>query len=182
MREGKNLDALKSFQKSTKDDPEFALAFSKMADTYARLGYDIEAEHAASKAVELSQNLPTAEKYVITANHFRIAKDYPKAIEAYQNLAKVSPDNPDIQFTLGSIYESSGDFTKAREFYQKLLAANPKDITTLLAIGRVEIYSANSQAALDPLNRALSLAIQVGNQEQKATILHVLGAAYSDSK
>ena len=180
LREGKNLEALKYFQKSTKEDAQFALAFSKMADAYARLGYDIEAEHAASKAVELSENLPAAEKYLIAANHFRIAKNYPKAIEAYENLAKVSPDNPDIQFALGSIYESSGDFTKAREFYQKLLKANPKDITTLLAIGRVEIYSSNSQAALDPLNRALSVAIQVGNQEQKATILHVLGAAYSE--
>ena len=151
LREGKNLDALKYFQKSTKDDGEFALAFSKMADAYARLGYDIEAEHAASKAVELSESLPTAEKYLIDANHFRIAKNYPKAIEAYENLAKVSPDNPDIQFALGSIYESSGDFDKAREFYHKLLAANPKDTTTLLAIGRVEIYSGNSQASLDPI-------------------------------
>jgi len=180
LREGKNLDALKYFQKSTKDDTQFALAFSKMADAYARLGYDIEAEHAASKAVELSENLPAAEKYLIAANHFRIAKDYPKAIEAYGNLAKVSPDNPDIQSALGSIYESSGDFDKAREFYKKLLKANPKDITTLLAIGRVEIYSGNSQASLDTLNRALSMATVVGNQEQKAMILHVLGAAYSE--
>jgi len=179
LREGKNLDALKYFQKSTKEDAQFALAFSKMADAYARLGYDIEAEHAASKAVDLSENLPAAEKYLISANHFRIAKDYPKAIAAYENLARVSPDNPDVQFALGSIYESSGDFDKAREFYRKLLKANPKDITTLLAIGRVEIYSGNSQASLDPLNRALSLAISVGNQEQKAMILHVLGYAYS---
>jgi serine/threonine protein kinase/tetratricopeptide (TPR) repeat protein len=179
LREGKNLDALKYFQNSTKDDAEFALAFSKMADAYSRLGYDIEAEHSASKAVELSENLPTAEKYLIAANHFRIAKDYPKAIEVYQNLAKVSPDNPDIEAALGFIYENSGDFVKAREFYQKLLAANPKDITTLLAIGRVEILSGNPQASLDPLNRALSLAIQVDNQEQKGTILHALGIAYS---
>ncbi|HVS88765.1 MAG TPA: tetratricopeptide repeat protein [Candidatus Acidoferrum sp.] len=178
LREGKNLDALKYFQNSTKDDAEFALAFSKMADAYSRLGYDTEAEQSASKAVELSENLPTAEKYLIAANHFRIAKDYPKAIEAYQNLAKVSPDNSDIESALGAIYENSGDFAKAREFYQKLLAANPKDIVTLLAIGRVEIQSGNPQASLDPLNRALSLAIQVDNQEQKGTILHVLGAAY----
>jgi eukaryotic-like serine/threonine-protein kinase len=179
LREGKNLDALKYFQKSTKEDAQFALAFSKMADAYARLGYDIEAEHAASKAVDLSESLPAAEKYLIAANHFRIAKDYPKAIEAYENLAKVSPDNPDIQFALGNIYESSSDFDKAREFYRKLLKANPKDITTLLAIGRVEIQSGNSQASLDPLNRALSLATLVGNQDQKGMILHVLGAAYS---
>ena len=179
LREGKSSEALKSFQASTKDDPTFAFAFSKMADTYSRLGYDNEAEESARKAVELSENLPAAGKYLIAADHFRIAKDYPKAIEAYQNLAKVSPDNSDVQSALGGIYEDSGDFAKAREFYQKILAANPKDLSTLLAMGRVEIFRGNPQASLDPLNRGLSLAVQVDNQEQKGTILHVLGAAYS---
>jgi len=179
LREGKGLEALKAFQASTKDDPAFAFAFSKMADSYSRLGYDNEAEESARKAVELSANLPAAAKYLIAAEHFRIAKDYPKAIEAYQNLAKVSPDNPDVQSALGGIYENSGDFAKARDFYQKILAANPKDLTTLLAMGRVELMSGNPKASLDPLNRGLSLAIQVDNQEQKGTILHVLGAAYS---
>ena len=180
MRDGKNAGALKLFQTATKDDPEFALAFSKMAEAYSRLGYDNEAEDAARLAVDKSQNLPETEKYLIAANHFRIAKDYPKAVEAYQNLAKVSPDNPDLESALGSIYESSGDFGKAREFDQKVLASNPKDIATLLAMGRVEILSGNPQASIEPLNHAYSLAVAVDNQEQKGTILHVLGAAYSN--
>ncbi|MFI5057954.1 MAG: tetratricopeptide repeat protein [Candidatus Acidiferrales bacterium] len=178
LRDGKNLEAVKLFQATIKDDPQFALAYSHLAEADSALGYDTDAEQLARKAVELSENLPPAEKYLIAANHFRIAKDYPKAIEAYQNLAKISPDNSDIESALGSIYENSGDFVKAREFYQKLLTANPKDSSTLLAIGRVEILSGNPQSSLDPLNRALSLAIQVDNQEQKGTILHVLGAAY----
>jgi serine/threonine protein kinase/tetratricopeptide (TPR) repeat protein len=179
LRDGKNLEAVKALQAAIHEDPEFALAYSRLAETDSVLGYDNEAEQLARKAVELSEKLPPAEKYLIAANHFRIAKDYPKAAEAYQNLAKVSPDNSDIESALGSVYENSGDFAKAREFYQKVLAANPKDITTLLAIGRVEILSGNPQASLDPLNRALSLAIQVDNQEQKGTILHALGIAYS---
>ncbi|MGA7908173.1 MAG: protein kinase, partial [Candidatus Sulfotelmatobacter sp.] len=145
-REGKNSEALKLFQAATAEDPDFALAFSKLGETYSRLGYDNEAEDAARRAVEKSENLPEAEKFLIAANHFRIAKDYPKAIEAYQNLARVSPDNPDIESALGSIYENAGDFAKAREFYGKVLASNPKDIPTLLAMGRVEILSGNPQA------------------------------------
>ena len=179
LREGKNLEAATSLQAAVKKDPQFALAYSRLAEADSALGYDSEAENSARKAVELSQNLPSAEKYLIEANHFRISKDYAKAAEKYQNLAKVSPDNSDIQSALGSIYESAGDFSKAREFYQKLLAANPRDTVALLAVGRVEIESGNPQASLDPLNRALSLAIQVDNQEQKGTILQALGIAYS---
>jgi tetratricopeptide (TPR) repeat protein/predicted Ser/Thr protein kinase len=179
LREGKNLEAATSLRAAVKKDPQFALAYSRLAEADSALGYDSEAENSARKAVDLGQNLPRDEKYLIEANHFRISKDYAKAAEAFQNLAKVLPDNSDIQSALGSIYENSGDFAKAREFYQKLLAANPKDTVTLLAVGRVEIESGHPQDSLDPLNRALSLAIQVDNQEQKGTILHAMGIAYS---
>jgi eukaryotic-like serine/threonine-protein kinase len=179
LREGKNLEAATSLQAAVKEDPQFALAYSRLAEADSALGYDSEAENSARRAVDLGQNLPPAEKYLIEASHFRISKDYAKATQAFQNLAKISPDNSDIQSALGGIYESSGDFAKAREFYQKLLAVNPKDTVTLLAVGRVEIESGNPQASLDPLNHALSLAIQVDNQEQKGTILHALGIAYS---
>ena len=179
LRDGMKLEAVKMFQAATKEDPQFALAYSRLAETDSELGYDSEAEQTSRKALDLSQQLPLTEKYLIEANHARITKDNKKAIEAYQNLAKISPDNSDIESALGNIYENSGDFAKARGFYQKLLTANPKDISTLLAIGRVEILSGNPQASLDPLNRALSLAIQVENQEQKGSILHALGAAYA---
>ena len=180
LREGKNLEAVKSFKAATAGDPQFALAFSKLAETYANLGYDSEAEQSARRAVELSESLTPAEKYAISASQARISKNYPKAIEAYENLAKISPDNSNVRSALGALYENTGDFSKAREQYQKVLAANPKDITSLLATGRVDIKSGDSQASLDPLNRALSLAVQVDNQEQKALILQALGIAYSD--
>src|ERR1700682_3594683 len=180
LREGKNLEAVKNFKAATKADPQFALAFSKLAETYANLGYDSEAEQSARRAVELSESLTPAEKYAISASQARISKNYPKAIEAYENLAKISPDNTNVRSALGALYEDTGDFSKASEHYQKVLAANPKDITSLLATGRVDIKSGDSRASLDPLNRALSLAVQVDNQEQKALILQALGIAYSD--
>jgi len=180
LRDGKNLEAVKMFQAAIKEDPQFALAFSKLSETYANLGYDSEAEQSARRAVELSESLTPAEKYAISASQARISKNYPKAIEAYENLAKISPDDTNVCSALGALYEDTGDFSKASEHYQKVLAANPKDIASLLATGRVDIKSGDSRASLDPLNRALSLAIQVDNQEQKALILQALGIAYSD--
>ena len=38
QRDGKNLDAQKQFDAATKEDPNFALAFSRLAQTYANLG------------------------------------------------------------------------------------------------------------------------------------------------
>ena len=178
LRQGNSLEAQKLLDAATKADPKFALAYSKLGEAYSALGYENEAEQASRHAVEYSQDLPLAERYLIEANHARIIKDNAKAIVAYQNLEKSFPDNMDVQFALGSLYEDAADLPNARTHYEKVLQADPKNLDVLLAMGRVEIKSGNSQAALEPLNRALNLSIQVDNQEQKALILQATGIAY----
>jgi eukaryotic-like serine/threonine-protein kinase len=178
QRNGKNLEAQKQFEAATKEDPAFALAFSRLAQSYSSLGYDSDAEQSAKKAVQLSQDLPAAEKYLISAIELQVVKNYPDAIKAYQNLAKVSPDNSDVQSALASLYQDSGDLVKAREYYQKLVSSNPKNVAATIDLGRIELKSGNPQGSFDPLNRAYSLAVQMDNQEQKATSLHLMAVAY----
>ncbi|MFZ0738852.1 MAG: tetratricopeptide repeat protein [Candidatus Acidiferrales bacterium] len=178
-RQGKNLDAVKQFQASTTEDPQFALAYSQLAQTYANLGQDNEAEEDSRKAVELSDKLPDQEKYLILARHDEILKNYPKAIESYTNLAKVSPDNPDVLFELGRLQESAGAFDKARDNFSKVLKLDPKRVDGLLAMGRVDIEIGDAQNGLEFLNQAQSMAIELGNDEEKAQILQAIGVAYS---
>ncbi len=177
-RQGNNLEALKNLQAATKEDPEFALAFSKLGETYAALGYDSDAEQASRRAVDLSQDLPLAAKYLIEASRARVVKDNAKATAAYENLAKSFPNDMDVQFALGSLYEDAGDFDKARDYYTKVLNADGKNADALLAMGRVEIKSGNPQASLDPLAKAKNRAIDVNNEEQEALILQATGIAY----
>jgi len=178
QRDGKNLEAKKQFESATKTDGNFALAFARLAQTYSTLGYDSEAEQSAQKAVMLSQNLPEAEKYQITAIELQVNKHFPEAIKAYENLARVLPDNSDVRATLARLYEDSGDLAKARDYYQKILTANPKDIGATIDMGRVQLKSGDPQGALEPLNHAYSLAVQVDNQEQRATSLHLTAVSY----
>jgi serine/threonine protein kinase/tetratricopeptide (TPR) repeat protein len=178
LRQGKNLEAQKQFVAATKEDPEFALAYAGLGQAYANLGYDDQAEQASRKAVDLSENLPAQERYRIEASHAQVTKDYAKAIESYENLAKVSPDDSQVQFILAGLYEATGAFDKAREHYTQVLKADPNDVAALLAAGRVENKSGNPQGGLEYLNHALTLAIQLDNLEEKATILQAIGAAY----
>jgi eukaryotic-like serine/threonine-protein kinase len=175
---GNNLEALKRFQASTQADPEFALAYARLGQTYANLGHDNEAEQASRKAVDLSEKLPTREKYLIAANDARIERDYPKAIESYENLASASPDDPEVQFALARLYEDTGAFDKARDHYSKVLSIDPKYLNVLIAMGRTEAKSDNPQSALDYFNRALTLAIQLENDEARATVLQGIGFCY----
>jgi eukaryotic-like serine/threonine-protein kinase len=178
LRDGKNLDAAKSLEAAIKEDPQFALAYSRLAATQSELGYDVDAERNSRKAVQLSQQLPLAEKYLIEANHARLMKDNKKAIEAYENLAKTFPNNADVEFELGSLYSDKGDYDKARAQFSAILKNDPKNSKALWKLGVVEINRDNPQGALQPLNQGLSLAVQVDNQEQKSLILLAMGISY----
>ena len=177
-REGKQQAALKSFEAATNADGNFALAFSGLAQAYATLGYDAEAGQFSRRAMSLAEALPPQEKYLISANHYRIVNDTPKAIEAYENLAKASPNNATVQFDLGTLYEKSGAFDQARERFAKVVALDPKFVDGLRALGRVEIRRGNPQGSLDHLNTALTLAIQLENEEARADVLQAIGVAY----
>ena len=178
LRQGNNLEAQKQLEAATKEDPQFAVAYSRLGEAYSALGHDAEAEQSSRRAVDLSQNLPLAQRYFIEASLARVSKDNPKAIAAYENLAKSFPDNLDVQFALGSLYEDAGNLDKARSYYANVLKADSKNLDALLSMGRVEIKAGNPEKGLDPLDQARHLAIDLDNQEQQALILQATGIAY----
>ena len=178
MRQGKNLESSKVLQEAVTQDPQFALAYSKLSETQAALGYDSEAEQSSRKASDYSADLPVRERYLILANRARVTHDNAKAAEYYENLAKGAPEDLDVQLALGSVYETTNQLDKARDHYAFVLQRDPQSTDALLAMGRVEIMGGNAQKALEYFERARGVAIQTDNQEQKAASLHALGVAY----
>jgi eukaryotic-like serine/threonine-protein kinase len=179
-RAGKYLDALKHLQAATNQDPQFALAFSKLADAQSQLGFQSDAEQSSIRATDLAnnQNLPLPEKYLISAGNARIMKDNKKALEAYENLSKSSPGDVDVQYELGNLYLQNGQYDKARAEFAGILKTDPKNIKALWSLGVVDNLTGNPQAALDSLTRGSSLAIQVDNEEQHALMLLSIGISY----
>ena len=178
FRDGKNLEAVKMFQAATQEDPQFALAYSRLGEVNTKLGYDTEAGQASRRAVGLSDKLPPQERYLVLAINSQITKDYRKAIEAYENLTKVAPGDFDAQFTLGGLYEDIGAFDKARQLYSAVVKAEAKNAVALLALGRVSGKSGDFQGGLDYLNQALTLTVTLDNDEERAMVLHALGVSY----
>ena len=177
-RQGKNLDAVKQFEAATNEDPNFALAYSKLATTYAALGYSDKAQQFSQKAIDLSDQVSPQEKALIQAENARVSVDYGKAVQQYEKLAQILPNDPDMQYSLARLYEDSGAFEKARSSYDKILARDPKNVDALLHSGWVEIRRDNAQGSLDYLNRAMTLAVQLKNDDEKAAILDAMGNAY----
>ncbi len=177
-RSGKDQDASKKFEEAVGEDPNFAMAYSRLAQSYHSLGFDDKAEQASRRAVTLSDNLPAQQKYLVEAHHAVIMSDTTKAIAAYQNLTKINPDDSDAQLALANLFEQTGNYDDARKALARVRAADSKNVDALLASGRVEINAGNPQAGLEFLNSAYSLATQFGNEEAKASVEQQMGAAY----
>ena len=177
-QQGSYQEAQKRFEGATKQDQNFALAFSGMAQAYSALGYDDDAQRASRQAMTLAERLPAQEKHRIAANHYGILNDTDKAIEAYENLVKASPGDTLARYDLGVLYEQNGALDQAREHLAKVVELDPKFVAGLLALGRVEIKRGNPQPSLAPLTDALSLAEQLQNDEARANIQQAIGIAY----
>lgn len=177
-RSGDNIKALEAFRAATTTDANFALAYSRLAETYQNLGQDELAQSASRRAMELGEALPAQERYLIAASNAEINHDTQNAIDAYKQLAAANPSDTEVQFALANLYEQSGDFKAAKQSLTAVLANDPKNVAALLASGRVAIKSDDPNGGLDYLGRALPLATELDNQEEKAAILQATGIAY----
>jgi eukaryotic-like serine/threonine-protein kinase len=177
-RDGNHQTALKQFEAATLEDSSFALAYAGMAQTFATLGHDAQATQQSQRAVRLSEGLPPQERYLIAALHYRLANDTAKAIEMYEKLLTVSPNSSQLQFEVAGLYERTGELEKARDHFEKAVALDPKYPIGLIAVGRIAIRRGDPQSSLQPLNNALSLAIQLKNDTARADALQAIGVAY----
>jgi tetratricopeptide (TPR) repeat protein/predicted Ser/Thr protein kinase len=177
---GNNLQASKLLTTAVQEDPQFAQAFALLSQVQSELGFQAEAQQSSRRAVELaeSQPLPSVVKDLINANHARITQANKKAIEAYEVLFRNLPGDTDVEYTLASLYIDTSAYDKARVLTTALLKDNPKNVRALWQMGVLELTSNNPQAALDPLNQAISITIQTNNLEMKALVELAIGITY----
>jgi len=178
-RAGDNLKAVEAFRAATTADTNFALAFMRLAETYSNMGQDDLAQSASRTAMELGETLPAAERYLIEANNAEVNHNSQKAIAAYQELAAANPSDTDVQFALAKLYEQTSDYPAAKQRLTAVLENDPKNVMALLASGRVAINSGDFKGGLEYLTKALPLAIELNNPQEKASILQATGIAYS---
>src|SRR5690606_30191931 len=139
---------------------------------HSNLGYDAQAAQYSRRALGLSGSLPAGqERYLIAAAHYRITNEADKAIETYGQLLEIAPNNAQVHFELASLYEQTGVLDKAQEHFDKAVELDAKHVEGLTAVGRVHIKRGNPQGALPALNTALALAVELDNDEARATAL-----------
>jgi len=117
-------------EKAIAVDPEFASAYHVMSWAYGNQGYFAEEMKYLQKALELSDRLSDREKYNIQGGYYlnQSEKTYDKAIEAYEKLLELYPDDLIGNNGLGVLYIRIGEWDKAIEKYKTCIESGGEDV------------------------------------------------------
>jgi len=100
-------------------DPEFASAYRWLAWAYRNTGFASEYNKYIQKAFELSDRLPDRERYQIQGDfYFRSEETYDNAVEAYNKLLELYPNDWLGNQILGVIYRNMEEWDKAIERFE----------------------------------------------------------------
>jgi hypothetical protein len=93
LREGTNVKATRSLQESIVRDNHFVMAHARLAEAWANLDFDGNAQRELLVATPGGRHLQPLDRMYLDAIHSTVTKDFPTEITIYrQILNRLSPD------------------------------------------------------------------------------------------
>lgn len=157
--------ALQAYEEAIRKDPEYALAYSGMASTYALLGqvpYDDspptevkpKAKEAAQRALQFAPHL--SEAHAVLGNvAFNYDWDSKTAEQEFQRALELAPNDPTTHVWYGHYCITRGRVAQALEENSRTLELDP--VSPLFNAVRAEThyYARNNDAVLEQARRAI---------------------------
>ena len=135
---GDYRQSIQYMKKAIAIDPEFAMAYRSLAVSHNNLGYLDEGRKYAQKALELSDRLSDRERYLIQGQLYWLSeKTYDKAIEAFEKLLELYPEDVTGNISLGLTYFYIEDWDKAIERLEVPIENKDEGILAYSNIARV---------------------------------------------
>lgn len=166
MRNGAFLQATLALKQAISVDDKFALAHARLAEAWTELDYADEAKNEMLRVAELvpdRSRLPRVDALHLEAIHSAVTGDFPNSVKAYNEIARLSPHDPNVYFDLGRAHEKNDDIKKAIESYIEATSRSPQLAAAFLRVG--VLYG-----------RQLDLASASTNFQQAETLYQALGS------
>jgi tetratricopeptide (TPR) repeat protein len=127
---------IENYQLAIDIEPDFALAHAELSRAHAKLFYyrhDLSderkqlARRALEKAAELSPESPSAH-LAAGYYHFRVEKDFEKALGYYELAAKHHSEGAEILDAKAELCRHQGRWQEALEYYQSACELSPRNV------------------------------------------------------
>ncbi len=163
LRALETLAALNRLQDATQAEPEYPLAHAALAIAWSTLGYDENAVGEATRALELSVDLPREDRLLVEALNAATRKEWAKAVDSYDSLWRFFPDDLEHGLRLARAQIPAGRAQRALDTVASLrrlpapLADDP----------RIDLAEAEAAAALSDYERQWRVAVQAADKGRK---------------
>jgi len=178
LRNGAYFAAAKSLEQAIESDQKFALAHARLAEAFAELEYSEKAKDellVVSQLVSDRSRLPRAEAAYLEAVNASVSRDFATAIKSYQEIADLTPNEPQVYVDLGRAYQRNDQNNKALDYYLKAISLNGEYATAHLRAGIVYSSKQNVPAANESFKKALELFTALSNVEGQAEVYRQQG-------
>jgi serine/threonine protein kinase/tetratricopeptide (TPR) repeat protein len=155
--------AVALFEQAIDKDPNFALAYTGLADSSLRM-YGASKESiwaqkatlAAQQAERLSNNLP--EVHLSLGGVYSATGKYTQAVTELKRALELAPNSDEAYRNLGDAYKASGQSDEAIATYQKAVDANAYNWLNHLALGKAYWEFGDNAKALLEFQKVTELA------------------------
>jgi len=153
--------AIRMLERAVELDPNFALAYTRLCINHLniyKLYYDKTderfalAKQALDKAVELAPDLLETQ---LALGHYYTQLDLDRALEQFESVRKIHPNNPDAISMTAYLHRSQGNFEQSTTYFNKLLEIHPCSCLTLTHTGFTLSCMCRYQEAERYFNRAI---------------------------
>jgi tetratricopeptide (TPR) repeat protein len=117
------------FQRAIELDPNFALGYESVGNTYANLGEVGRASEYFTKAFQLREHASEREKLAITANYYKsVTGELDKAAQTYHEMIESYPQRAGAYSNLGNVFAAQGQYEKAAEITRQGMRLAPDQL------------------------------------------------------
>jgi serine/threonine protein kinase/tetratricopeptide (TPR) repeat protein len=175
-----NIDyAITAFQRATDNDPNFALAYSQLGQTYVekfRTTRQAEAVDAARRDCDSSMRLNPnlSEAHICVGRVNTLSGEYEKAALEFERAIEIEPTADQAYRGLGAADEARGRMEDAELAFRRAIDTRPHYAETYVWLGDFYLGQNRHAEAIAQFRHALTLAPDDG------VILLSLGLAYAN--
>ncbi|SFB56914.1 adenylate/guanylate cyclase domain-containing protein [Algoriphagus aquimarinus] len=169
------LEAIKHFKSALEIDPNYALAYTGLADSYARLVYYGETENWLDSSINASAHALAIDPYLEEAYKSSGSVYYyqGKIDFAQMSLEKALVLNPNLSGAIGNlatVYMTQGDLIQAINLQIKSASLNPSNYIPTQITGWIYRILGHHETAIEWLEKSNSITFDALTAEQIAYV------------
>jgi len=174
-------DAVPLFQRAIELDPNFVMAYARLATVYSNLGRRAPSREMAAKAFELRDRVSEKERLYVSARYYASNSEADKEMETLELWVRTYPRDYVPRNNLGVNYLQNGQLEKALVQLQEASKLNPSAVLprqnialSFMGLGRLKEAKETCQSVTSggPENLCPNILFQVAFLETDVTAMN----------